>query len=292
LVFDPTEVLRPSKLQDALDALHSNSRIVAGNTTLYYLARKGKLDNVTRLVDISKLGISYLREEDGKLGSEKKILVGAGTTFRELINSPVVSRAEYLGLKEALNLNPPQIRNVATIGGSVCSAVSFYDVPVMLLALDTTLKFLSKKGEELLVSIESYFQNSAKFENSILLECELPSSPNSGSSFVKLCRRMSGYAVVMAAVKTRLNQISREILDIQIAVGAITGLPQRLKEIEKLLRHKEPTRENITRACEESAKHIRDAVPSVHASIEYKKQVLPSLLREAITTSVERAQER
>jgi CO/xanthine dehydrogenase FAD-binding subunit len=291
LVFDPSEVVRPSDLQEALDALDSNSKIVAGNTNLYYLTRRGKLEQVTKLVDISRLGISYVREKEGTQRAENRIFVGAGTTFRELISSPISNKTEYLGLKEALNLNPPQIRNVATIGGSICSAVSFYDVPVMLMALDSTLNFLSKNREEHLVPIESYFQNPSRFENSILVECQLPSTPNSGSSFVKLCRRMSGYAIAMAAVKVRLDQNSRKIQGIQIAVGAMTAVPQRLKQVEAALRNKEPTVENITRSCEESADDIRDPVPSVHASIEYKKQVLPSLLRDAITSSVERAQE-
>jgi CO/xanthine dehydrogenase FAD-binding subunit len=291
--------MRPDNLHDALDALDSpNSKLVAGNTTLHYLARKGKLDHITKLVDISKLGISYIRveeEQNGKSSPErnKKILIGAGTTFREVATSPMIDGSpEYSGLKEALNQNPPQIRNVATIGGSVCSAVSFYDVPVMLLALDATLKFLSKEGGEYLVPIGSFFQSPAQFEKSILLECQLPSSINSGSSFAKLCRRMSGYAILMTAAKVRLSQGSTEILDIQLAVGAITAVPLRLKKIEEMLRHKQPSIETVTSSCDASTGHIQDAVPSVHASVEYKMHVLPSLLRDVITSSVELAQEK
>ncbi len=216
MVFDPSEVVRPMALQNALDALDSpDSKIVAGNTSLYYLARKGKLDSVTKLVDISKLGLSYVKEEevenvakDSSISKKiKKILVGAGTTFSELAASPAIDgNAEYSGLIEALSKSPPQIRNVATIGGSVCSGVSFYDAPVMLVALDATLKFLSRDGGESLVPIESFFQRTKEFERSILLECQLSSSPHCGSSFVKLCRRMSGYAVAMTAVKVRLDE--------------------------------------------------------------------------------------
>ena len=161
----------------------------------------------------------------------------------------------------------------------------------MLIALGATLKFLSKDGGESLMPVESFFERKTEFEKSILLECQLSSSPYSGSSFVKLCRRMSGYAVAMAAAKVRLDERSREIQDIRIGVGAISRIPRRLKEVEEMLHHKEPSIENIARACEGSADHIQDPVPSVHASVEYKKQVLPSLLREAIATSVERAQE-
>ena len=283
MVFDPAEVLRPRNLQDALEALDlPNSKIVAGNTTLHYLARKGKLDRVTKLVDISKLGISYVQVEEEQNGpsapkKNKKVLVGAGTTFNELATSPMINgHAEYSGLKEALNKNPPQIRNMATIGGSVCSAVSFYDVPVMLLALDTTLKFLSKDRGEHLVSIGSFFQSQAQFEKSILLECQLPSSLNSGSSFAKLCRRMSGYAVLMAAVKSKTRPKIDGNSRHSDRSWSNVHCSQRLKRVEEMLRYREPSIETITSSCEDSADHIQEAVPSVHASVEYKNRYFPA----------------
>ena len=104
MVFDPTEVSRPTALQNALEALDSaDSKIVAGNTSMYYLAKKGKLDSVTRLVDISKLGLSYVRAEelednkDASVSTKvRKILIGAGTTFSELAASSAIdSNVEY-----------------------------------------------------------------------------------------------------------------------------------------------------------------------------------------------------
>ncbi|MDA4130400.1 MAG: FAD binding domain-containing protein [Thaumarchaeota archaeon] len=302
MVFDPSDVLRPSSFQDAVELLDSpDSRIVAGNTNLYSLAKKGGLDNIKKLVDISKLGISYVREEPQERDSEaeprtsekKTILVGAGTTFQELASSPLISGSpEFAGLKEALNLSPPQIRNVATIGGSICSAVSYYDAPVILLALGTTLKFFSKNEGERLVAIESFFQDPVRYEKDLLLEYQFASSPNSASSFVKLCRRMSGYGVLMTAAKIRLDHTSRKIDNIRLAIGAMTEIPQRLNHVEEKLQHKEPTIETVTEMCEKSADSVRDLIPSVHASVAYKKQVLPSLLRDSIMSAVERVQER
>ncbi|MDA4111107.1 MAG: FAD binding domain-containing protein [Thaumarchaeota archaeon] len=294
MVFDPSEVLRPSSFQDAVETLDSSdSKIVAGNTSLYSLARKGRLENIKKLVDISKLGISYIKEAESQTSEEKKILVGAGTTFQEITSSSLINgRPEYAGLKEALNKSPPQIRNVATIGGSICSAVSFYDLPIVLFALGTTLKFFSKKEGEHLITIDSFFQNPALYGKSLLIECQFSSSPNSASSFVKLCRRMSGYAVAMTAARIKLDRTSREIDDIRLVIGAMTKTPQRLNQVEEELRHKEPSIETITRMCEKSADLVHDIIPSVHASTAYKKRVLPILLREAITTAVERATER
>ncbi|MFI5419612.1 MAG: FAD binding domain-containing protein [Nitrososphaerales archaeon] len=299
MVFDPSEVLRPSSIQDAVEALElPDSRIVAGNTTLYSLSRKGNLDQVKSLIDISRLDLSYVREEQqrqdsGETSEKKNILVGAGTTFKELTSSPLlIGHPEYAGLIEALQLSPPQIRNVATIGGSICSAVSFYDVPVMLMALGANLKFFSKKEGEHFVSIDSFFQNLSRNEKSLLVECQLQVTPNSASSFVKLCRRMSGYAVVMVAAKVKLDRSGKKIDDIHVAIGAMTKTPQRLYQLEESFRHIEPSITTITKLCETDASLIGEILPSVHASREYKKQVLPALLKQSITSAVERAREK
>jgi CO/xanthine dehydrogenase FAD-binding subunit len=290
LVFEPSLLIQPSSVGDAVRELGSSSRVVAGNTSLYWLARKGKLDAVSKLVDISSLGLGYIKEGNS---SELGIEIGAASTFSEILSSHLINkRSEFSALVDAANSSPPQVRNMATIGGSLCSRVAFYDVPVALMALGAELKFVSSRGERM-ARIEDFFKGSESSVQDLLLAVNLRAHHDGGSSassFTKLCRRASGYAVVNAAASVTLDQSSRTIQEITLAVGAITKVPDRLGELEEMVRGKEASPDLVEQSCKKA--QVSGAVDSVHASAAYKKKVLPIILRDTLWLAIERAREK
>jgi carbon-monoxide dehydrogenase medium subunit len=260
-----------------------SARLVAGNTTIYELSGQGALADVDRLIDLMHLGLNYVRA-DGT-----SIKIGATTTFSELAKSPILDRPEFFGLKEtARKLTPPQIRNMGTIGGAVCSGIPFYDMPTTVLAQGARMKILSSEGEKIIDADEFFIDYfvTALTPEAMLTELEFQGTPNTGTAFVKLGRASADFAVVNAATKITLDPSRKRVQNARIAMGAVASTPVRAKSAEEALEGEETTQTTIIQAAKEAAN--LEPTSSVHASSAYKKRVIPILVRDALIASVER----
>ena len=204
---------------------------MAGNTTLFDLANEGTLEDVNRLIDISGLGLSFVRKDD----TGEMISIGATTTFAEVSNSPLLrSEPSLSGLLEVSEkITPPQIRNMGTIGGSICSGISFYDMPVALLALGGELRAVSLDGERA-INIDDFFVDTfatAIAPNELLTEIRVPIVERTGSSFVKLGRASVDFAVVSAAASLTVNR-NLQVVQARVSLGSVAATPIRAKETE------------------------------------------------------------
>src|SRR5437667_9447149 len=86
---------------------------------LYELESRGLLSGVTTLIDISKLGLDYVKEDSSGLR------IGASTTFTDALRSKQInSRPAFGALADALSaIRPVQVRYMSTHGGGIYSVV-------------------------------------------------------------------------------------------------------------------------------------------------------------------------
>ncbi|MEG2338137.1 MAG: FAD binding domain-containing protein [Clostridium sp.] len=123
--------LIPSSLEMAHEGLINGGKIIAGGA----FSHTSKA-NVDLLVDISKLNLKYINEGDDF------IEIGAMTTLSEIQENKLLnSRFNNIFEKCFSKILGIQIRNVATIGGSICGRYGFSDVITTLLPLNPILKF-------------------------------------------------------------------------------------------------------------------------------------------------------
>lgn len=260
------------------------ARLVAGNTTIYELSGQGALVDVERLIDITRLGLNYIK------GNESGLKIGASTTFSELARSPILDRGDYFGLKEtARKITPPQVRNMGTVGGALCSGIPFYDMPTAILSLGAKIKILSSESERVVDADEffvDYFITALTAEE-MLTEIEFQGASNTGTAFVKLGRVSTDFAVVNVASKVTLDSSRKTVEDVRIAMGAVASTPVRAKSAEEALKGKVISRDAIIESAQ--AASDLEPTPSIHASSVYKKRVIPVLARDALIASVERA---
>jgi aerobic carbon-monoxide dehydrogenase medium subunit len=154
--------------------------------------------------------------------------------------------------------------------------------------LGAKIKVTSPDGERVIESDEffvDYFVTAIS-QDEILTEIELKKRPNTGSAFSKLGRLSADFAVVNAAATTTLGS-NGKVEDLRVAMGAVASTPIRLKSVEDALRGKEASRDAVVNASKAAAEV--EATPSVHASTEYKKKVMPVIVRDAVLSSIERA---
>ncbi len=286
----PSKLLRPKSLDEALLELKKSegrARVVGGNTTLYEFARQGALTDVETLIDIGPLGLSYVRE------SENDLVIGATTTLAEIADSNLIrnSHSCFAANECANKITPPQVRNMATIGGAICSAIPFYDMPVALLALGARVKIASLDKGIREAELDDFFVDyfvCILSQDEILLEISIPNLTNYSSSFAKLGRSSADFSVVNAAARIEYDARTNKIVSSRIAVGAIGGTPIRAKKSEEILSECDVDKAVILRASDNALSGI-DPVPSVHASSRYKQKVAPVLVRDVIISALNRA---
>ncbi|WP_304332924.1 xanthine dehydrogenase family protein subunit M [Brachyspira innocens] len=119
-----------------------NPIIFAGGTDLMVEHLRGS--NLIAKFDRPVLFINYLDELKGIKEDENNIVIGALTTFDEIIKSPLTPQV----LKEsASGIAGPPIRNIATIGGNICNASPSADSLPSLYAMDSILRLKNKDSQ-------------------------------------------------------------------------------------------------------------------------------------------------
>jgi CO/xanthine dehydrogenase FAD-binding subunit len=280
-MYEPESVLIPESLDEVLSALaefRESARIVAGNTTMFELASRGLAEDVKVLIDVTKAGLGYVSEkEDG-------LRIGATVTLTEVIGNPMIAGSpRYSALAEACrSVTPVQVRNVATVGGEVCAAMPFYDLPPALIALGARV-VLRSKGSERSVRLQDFITGSfglALEPGELLTELLLPrSNGTSAAAFRKLGRTAFDLAVVNAAACLGVDS-GGKCSSADICLGAVDSNYRVCEEAQDALMDSELDDKAIALAAEKAANF--EPSSSIHASGDYKKLVIPVLVRDCL----------
>ena len=275
-LFRPTEYFRPGNIPEAIELIkhYSKGRFLAGGTDLL-VERDAQ---IKAIIDIGGLGLDYI------ILQRTGIKIGAMVTFANIEASPFLAEEPYDVLAQsARQMGTPQIRNAATIGGNICSAVPSADSAPALLVLDATLKISGPEGDRL-ISIDNFFRSvrrNALKRNEILVEIQVPHLPRrTRAVFMKKGRTATGdLAVVSVAVRITLtsNNICK---DVRIALGAVAPTPLRAKKAEKMLEGKKPEGELIKMVADCAAKEI-EPISDVRGSAKYRRTLSQVLVERA-----------
>jgi len=245
------ELYSPTDLSEALRFMeHQDGKVavIASGTDLLPRMRKRQI-SPTVLVDISSLteDLRYIRSSDGV------VRIGALTTVADLLESPLFDR-ELSMVKEAATIfGAPQVRNVATVGGNICSAASSEDLIPVFMALDANLKLVSAK-EERTVPLREFIvgkRKTALKPSEILAEVSfrLPVG-HSWTAYEKLGRRnMLIIAMVNEALHLTLEDDLRTVRSARIALNRLSRkTPALAVRTEDFLKGKRISDETVTQA--------------------------------------------
>jgi len=127
---------RPASVRDACRILAecSDAAPLAGGTDLLVEMKQGvrRHSDVVSLRDIATLRDIVLTPE--------AIVIGAGATHNQVRDSAAVREAYPSIALAAATIGTDQVRNVATLGGNLCTAASCADMAPILLALDAEVE--------------------------------------------------------------------------------------------------------------------------------------------------------
>lgn len=287
--LDPTNYIIPNSVQETLRLLKiygKSAKILAGGITLHSMAKMGMIPDVKILIDLQNLHIDKIEL------SRRSIKIGSMVTLTELLESEVIEGEALGALRDAaMSVYPVQVRNVATVGGEVCSATPNFDLPPALLALDASIVIMRDSGRRVIKLDEFFASFLGKILDGggILTAVQIPvRSRRFGSAFLKFGRTAYDYAVVNSAVGISLDK-SHRIRSARVALGGVFSLsvPRRVKKIERFLEGKS-SEAVLSDAALDDLLEI-EPIPSVHASPSFKHGIAKILVRRAVAEAIKRA---
>jgi carbon-monoxide dehydrogenase medium subunit len=305
------DYLRPQTLEEALSLLNQygkKARLIAGGTDVIVMIKQKA---IAPDVLISLQGIPGLDQ----IKYNGSLRIGPMVTHRTIEKSEVI-RKNFSALTDAADyLGSVQIRNVATIGGNICTAAPSADTATPFLVLGTQVKIKSLK-EEKIVPIEEFFKSPGENvlkTGEIVKELIVPKLlPNTGSAYYKLQRRLAldlpilGVSVLLSLDKNKvtcsdllctaspisiiLHKMEEDGIickEVRIGLGVAAPTPMRALKAEALLRGKklsDELLEEVAIAASEEAQP-RD---SIRGEAWYRKDMIRVLVKRMAMKSIER----
>ncbi len=287
-MFDFESYHRATGISDAaaLLAKYPQSRLLAGGTDVLIQLHHHNA-RYRHVVDIHGLpalcGIS--------LNPDGGLCIGSGTTFTELIESPLVRQHLPALSAAAASIAGPQIRNVATYGGNICNGATSADSATPSLIYDARLEIVSASGTRF-ASINGFHTGpgSVSLEaGEILVAFHFPPQPTSrvGSAHFKYAMRDAmDIATIGSAARCVIKDGKFEQL--RLAFGVAAPTPIRCKHAEQAANGAPLTLQTLA-AISETV--LQDVSPrsSWRAAKEFRLHLIQTMTRRVVTEAVENA---
>jgi CO/xanthine dehydrogenase FAD-binding subunit len=272
-------------LEDALDAVGSGARPVAGGTDLVVGARQGKAALPEAIVAIDRIdALGGIVEVDGGLG------LGALVTHDEIVANRAV-RERFTALADASAIvGSHATRAHGTIGGNVMNASPAMDTGGPLLCFEASANLRSASGERALPLEQLWIGpgETAADPRELLVRVDVPApAPATGSAYVRLeYRRQMEIAVVGVTAVVRLDAGS--VSDARVAITALAPTIRRVSEAEAALVGSDGGDEAIAEAARAAASGS-SPITDVRSSAEYRSAMANVIARRAIVVALARA---
>ncbi|MGZ4126086.1 MAG: FAD binding domain-containing protein [Actinomycetota bacterium] len=272
-------------LEDALSAIASGARAIAGGTDLVVGARQGKAPLPEAIVAIDRIG--SLR---GIADVGDGLRIGALTTHEEIAGSAAI-RDRFVALADASAIvGSHATRANGTIGGNVMNASPAMDTGAPLLCFDATVTLRSNDGERTIPLAELWTGPAATVAEptELLVHIDVPAPAlGTGSAYVRLeYRRHMEIAVVGAAAVVTVADGS--IADARIAITALAPTIRRVPEAEETLTGSDGGDGSVAAAARTAAGGSAP-ISDVRGSAAYRTAMAEVISRRAIEPALARA---
>jgi len=278
------EVTTASTLSEAYALLARSPaglRVLAGGTDfMVQLNARVGIDSIGHVLDIWNLG------ELRGIARTDKLLIGALTTYSDLIQSPLVRELFPALCDVSREVGAWAIQNRGTLGGNVCNASPAGDTLPLLLAADAQFILGGPRGERVVPASEFFvgYRKTALAKDELFLRAELPipsSQTRSRLVYRKVgTRRAQSISRTILAVRASSN---RGVLsDVRVAAGCVAPIPIRCRMTESVLEGNQLDDGRVAAARDALNADIQP-IGDVRGSAEYRRRasanVLERLLR-------------
>ncbi|MFV0504663.1 MAG: FAD binding domain-containing protein [Lachnospirales bacterium] len=276
---------RVKNLQDlSKQLIHygSKAQIIAGGTDLMvqiYEKHKHWKD-LECILDISSLRdeMRYIKENDDT------ICIGALSTHTDIEKSEIINKYLPALAYACETVGSPQIRNLGTVGGSICNASPASDPLTPMIVAGTTVIIQGEAGVRKVDLPAFYFGkskidlNAGEFVKEFIVS-KLPEEMR--TKFVKLGRRKA-LAISRLNVTAGLTiDTDGKIKEARLSPGCIFIKPDRVTRAEELLIGQTPSKKLFHKSGEIVSEVMIERT-GIRWSTEYKKPAVEGIVEEAL----------
>lgn len=273
------EYFEPETIAEALQLLsrYSNrAKVLAGGTDLLISMKKRQVspEYVVFIKNIPGLDYIDCYQESG-------LKIGALATHNAIAGSAVVK--DKFGLLAAASgkVGTPQVRNMGTIGGNICTGGPSQDTIPVLLVLEAKLKLVSPSGERI-VPIDEFFIapfKTAIEETEILTEIQIPPTPPRSAGVYKWSTKITAVDETLAGVAVLLAFDPADAIcnEIRIGLCSVAPIPVRARQAEEVMRGKKIDEKLIKLTAQAVAEEIKP-----RSRAEYRRMMTSLLVSEAL----------
>jgi len=281
------ELIQPENLKEATEILlelGGQGALLAGGTDVFISMRE-KGFRPEYLVDLGRIDALKGIEPSG----DRRVSIGATTTLHEVETSRLVKEACPVLAETVGQIGSVQVRNRGTIGGNLANASPAGDTARALLILDAELEIESVSGRRT-VPIESFFVGpgqTALRQGEILRRIIVPAlNPMTRTVSLKYGpRRAMDCAVVSVAVALTFDP-SGTCRSAKISLGAVSPIPMRAQQAERLLAGGDITPQKLKAVAEAAGTEVQP-IDDVRASAGYRRHVAQVLVKRALEKAVD-----
>lgn len=286
------DYIRAITVDDALYALSErpdDTKVIAGGQSLVPLMNF-RLATPSRLVDINRIESMRSISSDGG-----RLSLGATVRQARALADPRVRATAPLVARALTRVGHPQIRARGTIVGNLVHHDPASELPAVACALDATVTVRSTAGERTIDAEEFFLDHytSAVGPAELAIAVHFPAAPRgTGAEFFEIARRVGDFALVGAGVQLTVSD--GIVTDARIGLSAVGSRPVRARSAEAVLvgttvdpgLPADVVREAAAQAAAEEGVTPHD---DVHATADYRRRVLPTVVARALTVAVQRA---
>lgn len=277
------EIINPATTEELLGTIKKfqkeKFRFGAGCTDLLMELKKNPEEkltviNLAQVKDASFTGIKKTAEQ---------FRLGALLTAHKIVINEEVRDSFPVLHQAALTLASTQIRQVATIGGNLCTASPSGDIACALVALEAQCEILGTTGNTRTVPISDFFTGPRKTvlkTNEVLYGVSVPvnnkNTKNIFSGFIKIGTRRSMECSVVSLAYHIQTDDHENIIKAGVAIGASAPTIRFANEACKFLTGKGFT--NISQKEKEEFAELvllyAAPITDIRATAWYRKEVL------------------
>jgi xanthine dehydrogenase FAD-binding subunit len=270
----------PETLEEAAAILAQGGvTILAGGTDLMPQSHAGRVQFQPVLMNIRRIGaLGGIALEGGV------IRIGALATITDLLTHPIVREKVPVLAEAADHFASDQIRNIGTLGGSLCNASPAGDLAPPLLALDAMVELASQKNGALQrrsVPMKEFFLGpgrTQRWPDEILTAVLVPvPKPGFVARFYKFGTRpaldISTIAIAIGGVR-----LGRALKGVRVVYGAVAPTPVRATRTEAVLEGKPLDAATIAAAAITARDEVKP-ISDIRASDWYRKELVHNMTR-------------
>ena len=272
------ELVAPGKLSKVLELLAREPGVwlpVAGGTEVMVQYGAGRL-GARKLVSL--WGLPELRRIER---TEQELIIGAGCTYSDLRNHPLVAQEFPLLARAASWTGSIANQNRGTLGGNIVNASPAADSLPALLVYEAELLLISARGTRRI----PYGDFHTGYKQTRL-------APDEIISGIALQPRFAGYHAYSRKVGTRnaqaiaklclagLGRVSdNKIEDVRLAIGSMAVTPLRLRRTEEVLLGRAWSPALVGEARQALETEVAP-IDDIRSSADYRLHVAGNLLQE------------